>query len=67
VIGPFHADAWYSAATLAAALGMSKQSLHNRRNARGGVPLATKINGKLFFRGADIVKWLEACREDERP
>lgn len=65
-IGPYLEDVWYEGKALAADLGISWQRMLNMRAAGEDLPPAVKLGRKLFFRGSDIVVWLDAQRETGR-
>ena len=51
-------DAYYTAATVAAVLELSEQTLANWRVSGGG-PLFVKKGRILYYRKADVVAWLK--------
>jgi len=45
--------------TLAALLGLAKQTIYNRHSTGGDLPRATKLGKLLRFRPSDVEAWLE--------
>lgn len=57
-------DAWYPGdPDVARILHKNWQSVLNDRNEGRPTPVATVIGGRLFYRGADIIAFLDSCRE----
>ena len=65
VIPRFDPELTYSLAAFAEACGLKPQTVHNLRSTGGDLPKATKIRGRIYFRGYDIVAWLDSLAEPE--
>lgn len=63
-LGPYQDGIWYPAERWAEDLGISRQTLLNRRASGAPGPLGTIIHGRLFFAGEDLNAWLRAQREE---
>lgn len=50
---------WYSTEAFAGLLGITRQTLLNKRSDGEGLPTPARIGNRHYYRGADIRAWLQ--------
>jgi hypothetical protein len=63
IIEPWDADTIYLGTFVAEKLGKNWQSILNDRHEGRDGPRATRISGRIYYYGRDLIAWLDRCRE----
>lgn len=63
VIAPWDPDSLYTGQAFAGPFGWKWQSVLNKRANGESLPVATWVGARLFFKGSDIIAWLDSLRD----
>lgn len=62
-VGPIDPDTLYPGPEVAAWFGSSWPTWLNSRAAGADHPVATKVSNRIYYRGADLIAWLDSRRD----